>query len=371
LSRVEFILSAVLLNLVAAVARWLPFRAERVVLASARGARLEGSLAFLHRRISGDRPGRPIVLLLEPYAYSLLGKLAYLVRLIRGTYYLQTSGLVVIDNAYLPVHAAPHRAATTVVQVWHAAGALKRFGCDAPLDAPERWFLHRNYDYVVTSGEGAREPWSKALRTPLERVLPIGTPRTDLFHEPEEMRRRAEGVLQALPALRGRRVVLYAPTFRGRGRGRDALGSIDAAAVRAALPPEFALVLRTHPNVSAGAIPAAYDAVIGPDIEMNDALLVSDVLVSDYSSAVFEFLLLGRPVVLLVDDLEAYAASPGLYLDYPTEMVRPQVRDSAGVAAAILAAEVDSARAGTLVERYLGGCDGGASARFVERFLPA
>ena len=71
-------------------------------------------------------PELDYVLLLEPYSYGLAGKLAYLVRLVRGMYYLQTAGLFVIDNAYLPVHVAPHRPATTVVQVWHAAGALKR-----------------------------------------------------------------------------------------------------------------------------------------------------------------------------------------------------------------------------------------------------
>ena len=79
-------------------------------------------------RWSQRHPELDYVLLLEPYSYGLAGKLAYLVRLVRGMYHLQTARLFVIDNAYLPVHVAPHRAATTVVQVWHAAGALKRFG---------------------------------------------------------------------------------------------------------------------------------------------------------------------------------------------------------------------------------------------------
>ena len=54
----------------------------------------------------------------------------YLARLVRGVYLVHTSRLIVVDNAYLPVHVAPHRPATTVVQVWHAPGALKRFGAD-------------------------------------------------------------------------------------------------------------------------------------------------------------------------------------------------------------------------------------------------
>ena len=134
-------------------------------------------------------PDREYVLLLEPYSYGLLGKVAYLGRLIRGMYHLRTAGLFIVDNAYLPIHVAAHRPGTTVVQVWHAVGALKRFGADtlAPLAEPERTFLHRHYDYVVTTAESARAPYAAALRTPFERVLALGAPRTDFFFDPAAM----------------------------------------------------------------------------------------------------------------------------------------------------------------------------------------
>ena len=197
------------------------------------------------------RPGTSVVHLLEPYAYGLMGKIRYLVRLVRGTYYLHTSGLVIVDNAWLPVHVAPHRAGTTVVQVWHAAGALKRFGADTlgGLEEPEATFLHRHYDYAIASGEAGREPWSRALRTPLERVLPLGTPRTDLFYDDEALAAAKARVLAAHPVLAGRTVVLYAPTFRGRGRAKAGSAALDAAALRASLPATHALVLKSHPNL--------------------------------------------------------------------------------------------------------------------------
>ena len=104
-------------------------------------------------------------------------------------YHLRTAGLFIVDNAYLPIHVAPHRPGTTVVQVWHAVGALKRFGADtlAPLAEPERTFLHRHYDFVVTTAESARAPYAAALRTPIERVLALGAPRTDFFFDESAM----------------------------------------------------------------------------------------------------------------------------------------------------------------------------------------
>jgi teichoic acid ribitol-phosphate primase len=371
-SRLEYLVAGAILRLVGALASHLPFRADRVVLASPRTAALEGNLLYLHRAIRTYRPDLRVTSLLEPYGYGLRAKLGYAMRLVRGMALIRTSRYVIVDNAYLPIHVAPHKPRTTIIQVWHATGALKRFGVDTvqPLAEPEATFLHRYYDHVVTSGEASREPWSAALRTPLERVLALGTPRTDAFFDQTTMAAVRARLMAAHPNLSERRIVLYAPTFRGRGRRKQVAGSLDAAALRAALPPEFALVLKTHPNLDARAeSTVGYDVVADPASELNDLLIVADILVTDYSSSIFEWALLRRPLVLLVDDLDGYQRDPGLYLDFEQEMIGTQVRDTASVAAAILDDRFDLSTYPAFIARHLGPCDGGASRRFVERLL--
>ena len=154
----EYRLASALLRFVRLFASRLAIQSDKVVLATARVPTLDGNLLHLHRAMRARHPELRYVLLLEPYSYGLAGKLAYLVRLVRGMYHLQTARLFVTDNAYLPIHVAPHRRRTTVVQVWHAAGALKRFGLDTtvPIAEPERTFLHRYYDAVVVGGEWTR-----------------------------------------------------------------------------------------------------------------------------------------------------------------------------------------------------------------------
>lgn len=373
MNRLEHALASAVLRVLGFLFDRLPIR-RRVVLATARLARLEGNLAYLYAEIRRRRPGLPIVTLLEPYSYGLAGKLAYLLRLVRGTYLLRTSSLFVVDNAYLPVHVAAHRHGTTVVQVWHGVGALKRFGADTAtgLAEPERSFLHHHYDYVVTAGEASRAPYAAALRTPVERVLPLGVARTDLFFDPVALAASRERVLAAYPALRSGRVVLYAPTFRGRGRAKRAASGFDAAAVRAALPPGHVLALKSHPNLDPALVPAAgFDVVFDPALEMNEALAATDVLVTDYSSSIFEWALLRRPLVLLMPDLAEYERDPGLYLDARTELIGERVDDAADVPRAIVEARVDEAAWTAFIERQVEGCDGKASARFVERFVPA
>ena len=372
MTRLEYRLARAFLLLVRLIAARLPTHPDRVVLATARVSELDGNLLYIHRALRASRPDLDLVLLLEPYSYGLAGKLAYLARLIRGMYHLQTAGLFVVDNAYLPIHVAPHRRTTTVVQVWHAAGALKRFGLDTrqQIAEPERTFLHRNYDVVVVGGDWTRRPYAAALRTPLERVVALGWPRTDFFFDEAELAGARARVTTAYPALAGRRVVLYAPTFRGRGIGKRAAPGLDAVRLRAALPADHVLVLKTHPNLDPAATPTAgYDVVVDPAAEINELLAATDVLVTDYSSSVVEFALLRRPIVLLVGDLAEYERDPGLYLDYRTDMIGTQVTDTDGVIDAIAAGRFDTTGYEAFIDRQLGPARGGASQRFVDRFV--
>lgn len=373
MSLLEYRLAGLVLRILGALFGRLPFHPRRVVLATARLPVLEGNLRSLHDAIRRMRPDADLVLLLEPYGYGLTAKLRYLARLVRGMYHLRTAALVVVDNAYLPVHLAPHRPRTTVVQVWHATGALKRFGLDTarPPGEPERSFLHRHYDYVVTSGEASRGPWAAALRTPPDRVLPLGTPRTDPLFDPAALAAARDRALRAHPELAGRRVILCAPTFRGRGRDKRGDDQLDGRRLRALLPAEDVLVLKSHPNLDPARVRTeGFDVVASPAEDLQDLLAAADVLVTDYSSSVFEFALLRRPIVLLAADLEAYEADPGLYLDPRTDLVGTLARTTDEVASAIRAAAVDEARWDAFIARHLGGCDGHASERFVDRFLP-
>ncbi|MFL5757568.1 MAG: CDP-glycerol glycerophosphotransferase family protein [Chloroflexota bacterium] len=373
MSPLEYALASGLLRALGIMFGLLPARPDRVVLATARTAALDGNLLHLHRAFAKHRPDLTCITLLEPYGYGVAHRLAYLGRLVRGMYHLRTAALFVVDNAYLPIHVAPHDPRTTVVQVWHAVGALKRFGHDtaSPPSEPERTFLHRHYDYVVAASEASRVAWSAAFRTPVERVLALGAPRTDFFFDPVAVAAACERLRAAYPVLVRRRVVLYAPTFRGRGRSKRPAAGFDPVQVREALGPDVAIVLKSHPNLDPALVPTqGFDVVADPHSEMNDWLALADVLVTDYSSSILEYSLLRRPIVLLVDDLAQYEADPGLYVDYRTEMIGTQVFDTDGVIAAIRDGRVDVDSYESFIERHLGASDGHASERFVKRFAP-
>jgi CDP-ribitol ribitolphosphotransferase len=266
--------------------------------------------------------------------------------------------------------SADHRAAavaTVVRGVARGWSAQRSASTPTPARGPEG-VPHRYYDAVVVGGEWTRAPYAAALRTPIERVIALGSPRTDFFFDEAALEAARARVLSAHRGLAGRRVVVYAPTFRGRGVGKRAAPGLDARRLRAALPADHALVPDPEPRPD-GHGDRGYDVVVDPTADINDLLALTDILITDYSSSVVEFALLHRPIILLVGDLPEYEVDPGLYLDYRTEMIGTQVTDTDGVIDAIATDRFDLSGYDAFIERQLGASQGGASARFVTYFL--
>ena len=132
--------------------------------------------------------------------------------------------------------------------------------------------------------------------------------------------------------------MLYAPTFRGQ-RVTDARSptDLDLALLRDRLGDDHVVLVRSHPLVRADARPGATLGAFAIDVsdhpDVNELLLVSDVLVTDYSSIIFEFALLDRPMLFFAPDLDAYERERGFYADYRTWVPGPVLETTEAVAA--------------------------------------
>jgi CDP-glycerol glycerophosphotransferase len=288
----------------------------------------------------------------------------------------------------------------TCLQTWHGA-PLKRHGRELAAHPPAvrayREVLRErveNWQYVVAPGPFATPILRRAF--PVDgHVLETGLPRTDLLVSPDRDR-RAEEIRRRL-GLVGKRIVLYAPTYRdnlayGTGarplqlrdvsvfrtdvaaRGGYRLGPLaDLPALRDALGENDVILFRKHRDVL-DALPAlAAEAVVDvsdyPDA--TELLLVADVLVTDYSSALFDFAATGKPMVFFTPDLETYRDSVrGFSIDFEAEAPGPLVRSTEELIEALRS--VDSIagefrdRYERFAESYCGLIDGGAAGRVVE-----
>jgi CDP-glycerol glycerophosphotransferase (TagB/SpsB family) len=374
------------LRLVQAVfflARRLPSR-RRVVLATAHGKDISGNLAFIRAELARRPTPVPVSVLAYRPATSLGGHVAAAVHAVQAAFHLATARVFIVDDYFFPIYAIRPRPGTTIVQVWHACGAFKKFGhsvADKSFGAErvltDRVRIHSNYDVCLVSSASVIPHYAEAFGQPASTFRSdLGIPRTDLFFG-ERATTAAESVRRRYAIPADRRVILYAPTFRG-DRVTDARHPVDLDLRRlhAVLGDDHVVLQKLHPFVRTGASIDAdlrgfvIDASDHPDV--NELMLVSDVLVTDYSSVIFEFALLGRPMVFFAPDREAYERERGFYADYRTFVPGPIFETSDEVATYIRTAEFDLDRVARFRHASFDVADGRATARVVDELvLPA
>ena len=164
---------------------------------------------------------------------------------------------------------------------------------------------------ALVSAPSVREIYAHALNVPEEAVFAVGIPRADVLAQQGFSARAREYIEAKYPGLRGKRIALYAPTFRGKGVDDIAAGQVDLRRI-AAESEGWALAVRPHPLMR-GAFPGA-DNLAGEDLMV--ALAAADALITDYSSIIFEYSLLGRPMLFFAPDKENYMDARGFYFGY-------------------------------------------------------
>ena len=248
---------------------------------------------------------------------ACVGRLKAIAFAARAGYHLAAARAFVVDDYFFPMYVIRPRPGTVRLQVWHAAGAFKKFGYSVlgrSFGADEafvrRVAIHGNYSLALVSSMAVAPHYAEAFGQPVDLFTSrLGLPRTDLFADPAR-RDRALARLRATYGLPdGRRIVLYAPTFRGDTVGKARYDDLlDLRVMHDVLGDDHAVLLKLHPFVrTALEIPpelAAFAIDASADPDLNELMLVADVLVTDYSSAMYEFALLGRPIAFLAPDAE-------------------------------------------------------------------
>jgi CDP-ribitol ribitolphosphotransferase len=195
---------------------------------------------------------------------------------------------------------------------------------------------------------------------PIARVHAIGPLRGAWLTDSTAVATRRTTLLLKYPRLAGKQVLLYAPTFRGRGEQRESQLTINPEAIAAALPSNWSVAIKAHPLVPIGAQSASDSCVtLEASTPIDELFPIADALFTDYSSSIFLWSLLERPLLLAVADAEAYAQDPGLFMDpRSSESIGIRVNNAEEVAAALTGAgalaAIDQARWRAFAERYLG-----------------
>lgn len=356
--------------------------ARRVTLATSHGDQVSGNLAAIRDELARRSPAVPTTTLAYHPARGLRARLAAIGHAVRAGYALSTSRVFIVDDYFFPIYPITPRRGTTIVQAWHACGAFKKFGyslLDKTFGADEallrRIRIHANYDVCLVSSASVAPHYAEAFRLPIERFrADLGIPRTDALVDPGAAERASAAVRRRYAIEPSRRIVLYAPTFRGETvTAARHEADLDLALLRDALDADHALIQRLHPFIRdrqplpSGLADFVRNASDHPDV--NELLLAADVLVTDYSSVIYEFALLGRPMAFFAPDLEAYERERGFYFDYRTGVPGPVFESTGPLAAWLRAGAFDLERVEAFARASFDVADGHATERVVDRLI--
>ncbi|TDR54805.1 CDP-glycerol glycerophosphotransferase family protein [Paenilisteria rocourtiae] len=292
--------------------------------------------------------------------------------LIRLMFHLSTAKVVVTDNYFPELAGVTWRDSMECVQIWHANGALKKFGWEDKAaqkrsDSDKKRFqaVYKTFSKIVVGSDEMGELFKRSFLVDDSRLMKLGVPRTDYYFDGVALEQNRSAGL-AKYGVKDKKVLLYAPTYRDEELAETKL-HLDVAAMKAKFAGKYQLLLKLHPSMLAD-LPKQNDdfcVYVEKETELETLLPMVDVLITDYSSIPFEFAFFQKPMIFFAYDLDAYDNSRGLADGYLEEIPGTLCRTTAEVIAAIEEPTMDAGVVQAFSARWNKYSDGVSSKRFV------
>ncbi len=313
-----------------AVFRLCPLQRNKVFFVATHDDSDEGNIGIVAAALREREPDMKLVFLTKrdgirhPFSFFVV-----------KAYHMARAGTIFMDNEFMPMAYTPVSKKAKVVQLWHGTGSIKKFGLDVEQGqvAVLAEKANRRITHLIVNSELTKRQYASAFGVPEERIFVLGLPRTDLILDGEKMEEKRALFYREFPSLENKRCILYAPTFRDDETESPSLG-LDLEHFVNVMGPEDVLLLRLHPHVARHFSLPEDECFGGRVVNMSDyrgvttLMAVSDCLVTDYSSIIFEYCLLGKPMIFYACDLDVFRESGrGFYEEYESYVPGPVVRN--------------------------------------------
>lgn len=362
------ILIEMLLNFVALPFRLLKIKSNRVSFFTNRTSVPTGNLKAVYDSIK-EIPDMDVHLICQS------GGAKGTIKVLFGFLKLyMTSRVVFVDDYYHLISFIKKRADTKLIQLWHGCGAFKtvgfsRYHKNSRLDLSSS--NHRQYDYAIVSSPEITSFYGEAFGIDEKKVLPLGCPRCDILTDETYQSNVKKDFFEKYPDLKNKKLLLFAPTFRGNGNGDCYYPTekFDVDKILNILGDDWAVIIKLHPynkekfSCSASNKSRMVDCYAW---DVNDILIVCDFLVTDYSSVIFEAALLEKPMVLFAFDVEEYIASRDFYFDFKSFVPAPVVKTDEEIAKYVKSNDFDMEKIIAFKNRAFGNTMGNATRNIKE-----
>ena len=259
------------------------------------------------------------VILTKRIEKGLLNSISYSLHMLKQMYHVATSRVVIVDTYCIVISVLKHRKDTKIIQLWHAIGAIKKFGYQtigkpsgATKEIAQIMCMHKNYDYVLCSSKTTKEYYCKAFGVEEKEIKMIGMPRIDYLLK----EKNKQIIYDEYPELKEKENILYVPTFR-KGKKIELNTLINNFNSE-----KYNLIIKLHPLDHKKYKYNQKEGVIFENkFSSYDLLEIADKVITDYSSLGIEASLINKPIYFYMYDIEEYEKDPGLNIDFRKEEI--------------------------------------------------
>lgn len=331
-------INGILLNILYFLMRILPIQKNKITFINLHSNCFTGNNKAIHDKIMLENVDVVLnTISLKQINYVGMNKLKILCINLEVAYKLSTSKFVILNDYYSLFSIIRLRKKTELIQVWHGGGAFKKIGRDSLINKADKSTIKRNlkshssYSKVIVSCEEVIPIFSNAFGIDSKKVIATGLPRADIFFKDSVMLSIKNSMKNKYTQLVDKKVILYAPTFRDDERHRSNYG-LDIKKMVNNLNSDELLIIKSHPFERGNfkIHKNHQNKVLDLSSEdINDLLIISDILITDYSSVIFEYAILRKPMIFFAYDLDKYKNElRGFYYEYESFVPGPIVKST-------------------------------------------
>lgn len=320
------------------VGRLFPVKRKKVVLFNGHNSGLNGNLLEIMRAMKRQQEERKVkhrdrfsfVFYAKRdllYSGGLFGKICgvfvfFVVLPVR----MATAGRIFLNDNFLPLGYCKPSKETQVIQLWHGAGAFKKFGLSVEKNGMVRERVKQanaRITHLFITSKQVLPFYEEAFGIDRSRIYVTGVPITDLYFDEINKQKGKRLFYSQYPLLQDKKILLYTPTFRNTEKeNAEIMAHFDVQKIHEVLGDSWVILIKMHPKYPVDNVPEnSFCYNITNYSDMTALYFVSDLMITDYSSTIVEYVLLDKPVILYAYDYKKY--DRGFYRDYETTVPGP------------------------------------------------
>ena len=291
---------------------------NRIVYLSRQSNDKSIDMLLLERAVKDELPEIQQIFRLRMIPDGLFAKIKYCLAIVGDMYYLATSRVALLDTYSITVSCLKHKKSLKVIQMWHASGAIKKFGLQSigtkegrGENVSRAMCMHKNYDYILAPSRATAEHFMQAFGYGIDSFFFCALPRVD---EVLNDTGSTGNFYRENPSLSLKKIILYLPTFR---HGEEfAVSSIKQAFKNSEMS-DYKLIISTHPLFSKVSVENEFS--YNGTYSTYDLMKLADIIITDYSACAFEAGVIMKPLYFYVPDYDEYRSDRGLNINLKKE----------------------------------------------------